>query len=612
MDADLTDTSQFNTAPFGAATQTAAGVNFYYTAGATHQVGAGTLLGIGFDDINLAAIGAAGIAGPTPLTANAPGVTLDLHLGCPVDYPGARYQVTSITGTDAAVANVVARDIRYASASHTNHYPNIVTFGGLGPNRPVYVQMVGGSNGWGGQPDIVANGTTAGTWTTNPAPPTGGASLAGFYAMSDSQGNLEIDTQVNTGNYAGITGLIVHSAPIQDIKLTDASQVLVAPYGEGTTNLAAVNLHYATGTTHQVGARTFQGIGFDDINLTGVNGIVGPVTLTANPPGVTFTGNFGIGNKDEPRYQTANITGTDAEVLNVVARDIRYQSKSATDHRPNIQTFSGLEPYRAVYVQMIGGQGGWTGEPDIYVNSNPSPVGRWTSNPGPATDSASLAGFSAAADVNGDLTIDLQVNQGDYSGLCGTIVQGGPYITDAQNVALGKAAASPQASYANAGPDRAVDGNLLGHQGGGLGEWLPSGSTHPAHAVFDLGTVTGITAISLLNSNNFDPPYLTTSLRATDEFRIFAGNTVNAGGTDLTGYVTELAYGHLQAKYLGFQDVPIDPISARYVKVELLSLYPGAYGLGLAEIRIAIPEPASALLLLGGLAALLRRRRRRA
>jgi len=157
-----------------------------------------------------------------------------------------------------------------------------------------------------------------------------------------------------------------------------------------------------------------------------------------------------------------------------------------------------------------------------------------------------------------------------------------------------------------------VDGNLLGHQGGGLGEWLPYGSTHPAHAVIDLGTVTSITAISLLNSNNFDPPYVTTSLRATDEFRIFAGNTVNAGGTDLTGYVTELAYGHLQAKYLGFQDVPIDAIAARYVKVELLSIYPGAHGLGLTEIRIAIPEPASALLLLGGLTALLRRRRRQA
>ena len=213
-DMDFTSTtavrSATNDAPF-THTINLAGVNLYYSdySGPINRsngpVTAGMVHGIGFDNVDLWQ--ADDMLGPISLTANAPGVTFSSHFDHGSDANGRVLNV-SFTGADATALEQMATGMRYMSIPSGPHDPSVLTFGGLGVDRNVYIQLYGGSNDWSGQPTVTVNNELVGDWTTNPGPDTQ-ASTFGFFALTDSLGQVVIDLDVLTGNFAGISGVTV-------------------------------------------------------------------------------------------------------------------------------------------------------------------------------------------------------------------------------------------------------------------------------------------------------------------------------------------------------------------------------------------------------------------
>lgn len=191
-----------------------------------------------------------------------------------------------------------------------------------------------------------------------------------------------------------------------DEKLTDTKQLALNPFSDGTGKKVGVNFHYGpTGTV----AGTFQGIGFDNIDLAGGTPPTGPFNLTANASGVgvTLALNFPFTEDNTVRTQIANITGTDAAVLNGVANHMFYVSGAGRGHDSATMLFSGLDRNQRVFVQVLGGDNGWNGLGQ--VNANGTLIDWLGASDGVTNSSASLLGFFALTDGNGQLSLRFSV-----------------------------------------------------------------------------------------------------------------------------------------------------------------------------------------------------------
>ena len=191
-----------------------------------------------------------------------------------------------------------------------------------------------------------------------------------------------------------------------DEKLTDTKQIALNPFNDAGGKKVAVNFHYGTGGTV---AGTVNGIGFDNINLAGGTPPTGPFNLVANPSGVgvTLALNFPFTVDNTVRNQAANITGTDASVLNGVANDMFYVSGAGLGHDSATMTFAGLDRNHRVFVQVIGGDAGWNGQ--AQVNANGAIIDWLSAADSSSTSSASLLGFFALTDGNGQLALRFSV-----------------------------------------------------------------------------------------------------------------------------------------------------------------------------------------------------------
>ncbi len=193
--------------PFGPGSYRYVGVNFYYAPGGDTT---GKVCGIGFDNINMG--GWTPSPGPFVLQANPPAVTLAVAWsGFTIDNT-YRTQAPGIVGADSNTLNAVAGEMFYLSNpanTAADHRQATLTFSGLGPKHPVYVQVIGGDSGWYGDVGVRANGETKGTWMSVADGSGATASLFACAATTDASGSLQLDFNVTTNNYSGIGGLLL-------------------------------------------------------------------------------------------------------------------------------------------------------------------------------------------------------------------------------------------------------------------------------------------------------------------------------------------------------------------------------------------------------------------
>ena len=456
VDAALTDAAQIRTAHndpfFPTYTEDLAAVNLSY---GTPTLGF-PLNGIAFHDLELSTVPRSG-TGIAPYGA-ASGVTLDFVIDCDAGCGSPRNLTANIIAADPVdhfVVNRVRTGNRYISNS-IEHRPNIVTFHGLGADRDVYVQLIGGQHGWNGNTSIFVNGdgtegtgTDIGVWQSNKT--SFSAGLAGFEATTKPNGDLVVEVQ--SSFFGGIAGLIVSgesatppgppatapAAGVEGTPLLTTSQLRSAtnnpPFAQ-TLVAAGVNLYYTGGSrpSGPVTSGTVNGIAFDNIDLWDADALLGvptgPIAVGANMPGVTVDlimphENPPISNDRDGRDVSVSIIGPapDAAALNEMVAGMRYMNSSGHDagHDPNVLTFAGLPVGREVHVQLVGGSNGWDGVPEIFANG--ASVGDWTDNPGPS-NIASISEFLAMTDGGGNLDIELVVNGAalPFSGLSGAVV----------------------------------------------------------------------------------------------------------------------------------------------------------------------------------------------
>ena len=187
----------------------------------------GTLNGIGFQDLDLSvAQSGTGIS-----VANAlPGVTADYDFPALEDFTPRNLTSTVLapgSGPDWQTAMNVTESNWYFSQDPTDHPSPSLTIYGLTPNEPVYVQMIGGQQGWNGNVFVTANGldigggTTTTDWASNQTNYTAG--LLGFTATTDTNGDLALG--LSTNFYAGIAAIIVSEsgAPVPALYFNVAS-----------------------------------------------------------------------------------------------------------------------------------------------------------------------------------------------------------------------------------------------------------------------------------------------------------------------------------------------------------------------------------------------------
>lgn len=205
---------------------------------------------------------------------------------------------------------------------------------------------------------------------------------------------------------------------VVDERLTDTSQVVTNPFGDNSPLVQAVNFRYTSAPV----TGSFQGIRFDNVDLSGAVPPTGPISLTANLVPATLTLNFPLGiGANSPRTQSASFTGTDAATLAAVANEMYYIGTTAGNDHPGVtMTFAGLWTNNEVYVELIGGDGGWNG--DLLVKANGQTVGTWTDVADLNTTTASLFGFFAKTDSLGKLQLDLTIAAGNYAGISGIII----------------------------------------------------------------------------------------------------------------------------------------------------------------------------------------------
>ena len=202
-----------------------------------------------------------------------------------------------------------------------------------------------------------------------------------------------------------------------DERITESKQVAVDPFDDGSPLHVAVNFHYGGPT-----AGTFQGIGFDNIDLTGGTPPTGPFSLDANAAtaGTTLVLNFPFTSDNGQRNQISSITGDDAATLNTVFDEFFYIG--GNDHPSASMTFAGLDPEVDVFVQVLGGDGNWISTVDVLVNGTETIDWLGVADNGTTTGTASLLGFYATPDALGELQLDFSIASGNYAGIAGVII----------------------------------------------------------------------------------------------------------------------------------------------------------------------------------------------
>jgi hypothetical protein len=203
---------------------------------------------------------------------------------------------------------------------------------------------------------------------------------------------------------------------VVDEPLIDTRQVADAPFRNMRLRHIGVNFYYAPdGET----AGTVNGIAFDNINLAGATPPSGPFTLSANQPQRTLTLNFPFTVDNSPRYQNVVTTGTDSNTLNTVIGEYFYIGSAGSGHETASMTFSGMGVTNQVYVQILGGDAGWSG--DLDVTANDASVGRWMSVSDGNGGTASTFAFMTATDATGSLKLDF-TGVSHFAGIAGIIL----------------------------------------------------------------------------------------------------------------------------------------------------------------------------------------------
>lgn len=235
-----------------------------------------------------------------------------------------------------------------------------------------------------------------------------------------------------------------------DAPLTDTAQIRTAannPFLAGQVDVAGVNFFYnnAQNPTNIPGgaaAGTVNGVGFDNIDLDSPQGSPppsGPFALAQNGGGVTMSAawTFPLTTSQQDRHQSATFAGpaADAAALAGVAGEFFYLSANQAEHGSVTFTFSGpaLAPNQPVYVQVIGGDSGWSG--DIAVAANGTGVGTWNDVADGNGATASLYAFDATTDAGGSLAVSL-TGVDHFSGVSGIILSTVPEPTAAALLGL--------------------------------------------------------------------------------------------------------------------------------------------------------------------------------
>ncbi len=199
-----------------------------------------------------------------------------------------------------------------------------------------------------------------------------------------------------------------------DQTVTNTDQIVAQPFATTGARHVAVNFRYnspaVTGSLH--------GIRFDNITLSGSTPPAGPFDLTANPTKATLELNFPFTSDNAGRNQNAGVTGTDAAAANAVFSEVFYIG--GTNHPSATMTFSGLDPSKEVYVQLLGGDSNWNG--DLLVKANSEIVGTWTSVADSNPNTGSLYGFFTQVDPQGRLELDFSITAGNFAGISGVIL----------------------------------------------------------------------------------------------------------------------------------------------------------------------------------------------
>ncbi len=235
FDGLLNHTNQIRTASnnpyFGVGTDDLVGVNFYYEPGGISggAVGAGASVnGVFFDNVNLQ--GTFPPSGPFAVAANGVAATMALNMPwSQTNEDNARTQNVGAVGPNAAILNTVAAEMFYLSTTAAtppfNHLEAGVTFSGLGADRGVYVQVIGGDTGpfiWNGDLAVTANGSPIGTWTSVADDNQNTGSLFAFETTTDNAGVLALNFRAVNGNHAAIAGMIISGRALTDIAVQSA------------------------------------------------------------------------------------------------------------------------------------------------------------------------------------------------------------------------------------------------------------------------------------------------------------------------------------------------------------------------------------------------------
>jgi len=85
-------------------------------------------------------------------------------------------------------------------------------------------------------------------------------------------------------------------------------------------------------------------------------------------------------------------------------------------------TFGGFEPQNDVFVQVLGGDGGWVSTVNVLVNGTQSVEWLGVAENGSTVGTASLLGFYTKTDALGELQLDFSIASGNYAGIAGVII----------------------------------------------------------------------------------------------------------------------------------------------------------------------------------------------
>ncbi len=193
-------TVQFTSSSQLLMSQNVAAVNFYYSSHDGDPNGGvqvtAPIQGVAFQNLDVVNNNL------LPVTLSGGGaLTIDLPNTTSLD---ARAESATIGGPDGAAATQLATSISYFSGVDSGSLK--FSFGSALANSNVYVQIVGGDEGWSGKFTASVGGTAEGTISGDSNTST--AQLLTFVTKTDGSGNLEVDLKGNS-DYAGIAGVIV-------------------------------------------------------------------------------------------------------------------------------------------------------------------------------------------------------------------------------------------------------------------------------------------------------------------------------------------------------------------------------------------------------------------